>query len=136
MENLSNMMILFGGTGDLAKRKLFPALYNLLRGKALPDNFAIVAIGRREKNNQEYREFIYSFIEEELGINLDKKIWKELSSRIYYLPFSFEDDAGYERLKATLNTLKILIILKVIDFYLAVSPEYFGIIVNKINITI
>ena len=51
-------------------------------------------------------KFIYSFIEEELGINLDKKIWKELSSRIYYLPFSFEDDAGYERLKATLNTLE------------------------------
>ena len=134
MENLSNMMILFGGTGDLAKRKLFPALYNLLRGKALPDNFAIVAIGRREKNNQEYREFIYSFIEEELGINLDKKIWKELSSRIYYLPFSFEDDAGYERLKATLNTLENTYNTQGNRiFYLAVSPEYFGIIVNKIK---
>ncbi len=134
MEKLSNIMILFGGTGDLAKRKLFPALYHLLRGKTLPDNFALVAIGRREKNNEEYRDYIYFFIEEELGINLDKKIWEELSSRIFYLPFTFEDDGGYKRLKSTLETLENTYKTRGNRiFYLAVSPEYFGIIVNKLK---
>jgi glucose-6-phosphate 1-dehydrogenase len=47
-------MIIFGATGDLTKRKLFPALYNLARQKFLPDNFAIVGVGRQELSSDDF----------------------------------------------------------------------------------
>src|SRR5690554_4108582 len=89
-DDLSNIMVIFGGTGDLAKRKIFPALYHLLRESTLPEKFAIVAIGRRQKNNEEYREYIYNFMKKELNIKIDEEVWSNLSQRIYYLPFKFE----------------------------------------------
>ena len=48
-------MIIFGATGDLTKRKLFPALYNLAKQKFLSDSFAIVGVGRQEMSGEEFR---------------------------------------------------------------------------------
>ena len=48
-------MIIFGATGDLTKRKLFPSLYNLAKRKFLPDNFAIVGVGRQEMTSEDFR---------------------------------------------------------------------------------
>ena len=56
-KNLTSFMFtIFGSTGDLAKRKLFPALYYLYRDKLLPENFAVVAVGRREMTTEELKE--------------------------------------------------------------------------------
>ena len=46
-KNLSSIMVIFGGTGDLTRRKLMPALYNLVYDDLLPEHFAIVSVGRR-----------------------------------------------------------------------------------------
>jgi glucose-6-phosphate 1-dehydrogenase len=133
-DDLSNIMVIFGGTGDLAKRKIFPALYHLLRENTLPEKFAIVAIGRRQKNNEEYREYIYNFMKKELNIKIDEEVWSNLSQRIYYLPFKFEDSAGYERLKNTLKNLENTYHTHGNRiYYLAVAPEYFGVIVNQLK---
>ena len=51
------VMVIFGATGDLTKRKLFPALYNLARAKFLPENFAIVGVGRTEMSDEALSEF-------------------------------------------------------------------------------
>ena len=48
-------LVIFGATGDLTARKLLPALYGLWHGRFLPDNFAVIGVGRREKNDEEFR---------------------------------------------------------------------------------
>ena len=52
------VMVIFGATGDLTKRKLFPALYNLAKGGFLPEDFAIVGVGRQEMETNDYRSQI------------------------------------------------------------------------------
>ncbi len=52
------VMVIFGATGDLTKRKLFPALYNLAKENFLPKNFAIVGVGRQEMSSKEFKENI------------------------------------------------------------------------------
>ena len=56
--DLSAIMVIFGGTGDLTHRKLIPALYNLVHDNLLSENFAIVTIGRKTKTSDEYKNEI------------------------------------------------------------------------------
>ena len=60
-------MVIFGATGDLTKRKLFPALYNLAREKHLPSNFAIVGVGRQEMESAEFRRQMHDNLKEFAG---------------------------------------------------------------------
>ena len=80
MENFN--LVIFGATGDLTKRRLIPALYNLLKEKHL-QNYLSVCIGRKEWNNEEFREYLYEFIKTNIK-DLDEKTWNELKNRIYY----------------------------------------------------
>ena len=58
------VMVIFGATGDLTKRKLFPALYNLARDKFLSPNFAIVGVGRQEMTSDEFRKQMHEHLKE------------------------------------------------------------------------
>ena len=58
------LLVVFGGTGDLAHRKLYPAVYNLYLSGLLPENFALVAVGRRDKSIQDFRSQVMESIRE------------------------------------------------------------------------
>ena len=60
-------MVIFGATGDLTKRKLFPALYNLAKENFLPENFAIVGVGRQEIDSEDFRHKIIADLKEFVG---------------------------------------------------------------------
>jgi len=128
------ILVIFGGTGDLANRKLYPAVYNLFLSGMLPEEFALVSVGRREKTDNEFREdaaqAIVQFSRPNEGTR--NSLWKILS-RFYYHTVDFYDDEGYKRLKSILNELdhqygtegnRI--------FYLAVAPEHFAPVVERI----
>jgi glucose-6-phosphate 1-dehydrogenase len=133
--DLSCVMVIFGGTGDLTHRKLLPALYNLKHSGKLPDNFAVVSIGRKEISNEEYREQAYRSIKSFSRFkSFDEALWQEVSGRIYYRRFEFEDSSGYESLKDFLGDLDEKYNTKGNRiFYLAVAPEYFGLITDELN---
>lgn len=131
---LSCIMVIFGGTGDLTHRKLMPALYNLLCEKKLPHHFAIVSAGRRDKNNEAYRYEVYDAIRHYARFKIDDKTWGELRQRIYYVKVNFTEDEGYARLDSFLGELDDRYQTKGNRiYYLAVAPEYFGIIVEKLH---
>lgn len=131
---LSCIMIIFGGTGDLTHRKLIPAIYNLAKEKTLPKKFAVVSIGRRDIYLEEYRNQIYKSINNFSRYKLEDDIWNTVKDRIYYSKFNFDDNEGYIKLNESLKELD-----KKYDtngnrvYYLAVSPEYFGVIVDKLS---
>jgi glucose-6-phosphate 1-dehydrogenase len=133
--DLSCAMIIFGGTGDLTHRKLLPAIYNLKHSGKLPDNFAVVSIGRREISDEEYREQAYKSITSFSRFKtIDEDLWRDISGRIYYKRFEFEDSAGYANLKVFLENIDMDYNTKGNRiFYLAVAPEYFGSITDELN---
>jgi glucose-6-phosphate 1-dehydrogenase len=132
--DLSCIMVIFGGTGDLTHRKLMSAIYNLSYQKMLPDSFAIVSIGRRVLTDDEYRDTVEQSILRYSRFPVDKERWSELRNKIYYLNFDFKDNEGYIRLKDVLNNLDELYSCggnRV--YYLAVAPEHFEPIVEKLK---
>ncbi|MBU3113753.1 glucose-6-phosphate dehydrogenase [Clostridium lacusfryxellense] len=134
--DLSSIFVIFGGTGDLTKRKLIPAIFSLMYEERLPENFTIVAIGRREKTNQQYRDEMYESAKQFCRFSLNDKLWNKFSKRIFYKNFDFtSDNKGYRNLDLFLEKMdtKYLTGGKRL-YYLAVAPEFFeGIIRNLKN---
>jgi glucose-6-phosphate 1-dehydrogenase len=133
-DNLHGIMVIFGGTGDLTKRKLIPALYNLVHDGLLPEHFAIVAVGRREQSEETYQQEILEGLQTFSRNQIKESLWKELKSRLHYLQVDFTKKEDYTVLKNNLNELDQKIGAQGNRvFYLAVAPEYFETIVRGLK---
>lgn len=134
-EELSSMFIIFGGTGDLTKRKLIPAIFSLMYEEKLHENFTIVAIGRREKTNEEYRQDMYEYVNKFSRFPLDDELWLKFSKRIFYKTFDFtSDNNGYRDLDLDLEKMEAKYSTggKRL-YYLAVAPESFEGIIGSLK---
>ena len=125
------IMVIFGASGDLTKRKLLPALYHLRQNNLLPQQFSIVGVARRPLGDefaQDMREGIVEFGGADAG---DPRL-DEFVSHISYFALNFDDPAHYANLKAELDRIdKERNIGGTRLFYLATAPEFFaGIIEN------
>jgi glucose-6-phosphate 1-dehydrogenase len=120
-------MVIFGASGDLTKRKLIPALYNLARERLLPENFAVIGIARRPLTDASFRQKIGEDLKSLLPQPPDPKLWAFLEQRLYYHSGDLKDPKTYAALKELLarcdrdhgtagNYL----------FYLATTPDYFA----------
>ncbi|MGI6333335.1 MAG: glucose-6-phosphate dehydrogenase [Saccharofermentanales bacterium] len=137
--NQSCIFIIFGGTGDLTHRKLLPALYKLQKHELLPDNFAVVSVGRRDKTDEGYREEAVASIQgsrkDASEEAVDPDILNRLIQRIYYRRVNFDDDhTAYRALQTCLEQLDRQYKTNGSRlFFLAVAPEYFGVIVTRLK---
>jgi glucose-6-phosphate 1-dehydrogenase len=130
-----NAVVIFGASGDLTRRKLVPALYNLELEGLLPNGFGVVGFARRPIPDDTFRAQMLE------GINAfsrsgpaQPEVWEAFSQKLHYCPGNFDDPAAYQRLADTLNTL---------DaehgtagnrlFYLATAPEYFPVILQQLG---
>ena len=105
-KNLANGLILFGGTGDLTKRKLVPAIYNLYIDSLLPKNFFVASVGRRKKTQEEYKAELEEAIKKYSRNSFEKGKWDEVSSRIFYYELDFTKEEGYKDLDAYIINLE------------------------------
>ena len=139
MEKLNNkpeplIFTIFGATGDLTKRKLIPAAFTLFEQGLLPDGFKIIAIGRRDKTREGYRDEMESFMKDSLKREVNQQQWLKFKDSIIYFKMNFTENDGY----VLLNTLSVEIDK---DFgtagnriyYLATAPEFFEIIIKKLH---
>jgi glucose-6-phosphate 1-dehydrogenase len=127
-------MIIFGASGDLTKRKLIPALYNLLQSHYLPSDFAVIGFAFDQMTTEQYRQKISEDIHEFSEIQVTPDLWGWLEDRIYYLQGEFQDPAAYQRLSRQLAE---------IDrkhntggnhlFYLATSPTFFAKVTDQLG---
>lgn len=134
LDKIGNAFVIFGGTGDLTKRKLIPAIYNLKVDGLLPDNFFVTAVGRRDKSTEEFVGEMKAAVQEFSRTGFDENLWNDLSEKIYYYRLDFDADEEYldfdnylcklENKHGT-NGNRL--------FYLAVSPDFFGVIVEKLH---
>src|SRR4030088_2544663 len=79
------VLVIFGAAGDLTKRKLIPALYNLKKSNLLPDSFAVIGVARAEMNDEEFRRRLSDEIREFATDDIDPESWHWLEERLYYL---------------------------------------------------
>lgn len=127
-------MVIFGAGGDLTKRKLIPAIYNLAKGTLLPEQFAIVGVSVEPFTTEQFREQATKDIHEFSTAPVDKASWDWFVNRIYYLSGDFNDAQLYQKLTE---------MLKKVDqeqntqgnclFYLATSPKFFTLVVKRLG---
>jgi len=96
------IVVIFGASGDLAKRKLIPALFSLAEQQLLPSAFAIVGISRRNMTHEEFCQSQREFIEEE---RLKTPVWKSFEEGMSYISADFSDPSGYKRLADELTRI-------------------------------
>jgi len=128
------VMVIFGATGDLTKRKLIPALLNLAQENILPANFAIVGFAVNDLDTDTFRKTLGEEMPSFAPDPIDLKMWDDLSQRIYFVQGDFQDPAAYQRLKKQIEAAderhhtggnKF--------FYLAVAPRFFAPIVDQLG---
>jgi glucose-6-phosphate 1-dehydrogenase len=127
-------LVIFGGTGDLAHRKLLPAIYNLAHEGALPERFNLVAVSRSDIPHDDYREMARESIAKYSRREPDSQVLDKLLEHVRYVPGTFDDDGVYERLDEELRGFDSdagLPFNRV--FYLSTAPMFFPVIVGKLG---
>lgn len=128
------VIVIFGAAGDLTKRKLLPALYNMRLHKLLPDSFAIIGLSRADKDTNAFREDLAAAMREYTTAPFNEEEWRWLKERIYYLKGSFENEDSYHNLVQLLQSVDNTHGTKGnYLFYLATTEDYFETIVQKIS---
>lgn len=128
------IMVIFGGAGDLTKRKLIPALYNLEQNHLLPEEFAIVGVSSAQIGSDDYREKLGQDIREFATTRVESESWDWFSKRLYYMPGDFGDAGAYTRLRDMLKQVEAERGTKGnCLFYLATAPRFFGEIVKQLG---
>ncbi len=120
-------MLIFGAAGDLTKRKLIPALYNLKKSHLLSDNFAVVGVARAEMDDKEFRQRLRDDMREFATEEVEAQTWDWLAERLYYLSGDFNDEQTFVQLKGRLQQLESeRSTAGNVVFYLATAPKYFA----------
>src|SRR5438874_8354298 len=127
------IMVIFGAAGDLTRRKLIPALYNLAKAQLLSREFAIVGVAHNAMSTDDFRKKLSDDIRRYAGSEIDPDTWEWFTRRIYYITAEFDDKDLYSKLKTDLAKLDN-------DhsthgnyfFYLATAPRFFGPVVEQL----
>lgn len=123
-------LVIFGASGDLTRRKLIPALYQLTLADQLPDDLYIVGFARRDWDDAHFQKLMREAVHEFSRITpIDEKILDRLISQMRYVSSVFEDLEGYKKLDTLLDELGAENRL----FYLSTPPSVYEMIVEKIG---
>jgi len=127
-------MVIFGAAGDLTRRKLIPALYNLAKLQLLSREFAVIGIARGAMDSEEFRKKISEGMKEFSTSPVEPDLWEWFVRRLHYMQANFDDREMYPKLKEMLaKTDQDFSTHGNYFYYLATSPEYFGPIVEQLG---
>ncbi|OBG33553.1 MULTISPECIES: glucose-6-phosphate dehydrogenase [Mycolicibacter] len=129
-------VVIFGVTGDLARRKLMPAIYDLANRGLLPATFALVGFARRDWADEDFADVVYQAVKEHARTPFRQVVWDRLASGFRFVTGTFDDDEAFARLAQTLEEL---------DaergtggnhaFYLSIPPGAFPVVCEKLHST-
>ncbi len=124
VEEAPSALIIFGATGDLSSRKLFPAIYQLALHREFPEKMAIVGMANTAYTDETFREKAATFIGHK-----EEAIWNRLEQQMFYVSGTFDKDASYEKLKEKLQKINP----KNRVYYLSTHTDYFPVIVEQLK---
>ena len=127
-------LVVFGASGDLTRRKLVPALYNLEAGGSLPDHFATVGVARQPLSTEAFRAMMRAGVDEHSRRPPEEAVWRSFAERLEYVTGEFDDPATFQQLAAHLARLDQERGLEGNRlFYLATPPSEFGKILKALK---
>ena len=120
-------LVLFGVTGDLARKKLMPAIYDLANRGLLPPGFSLVGFARRDWATQDFGQVVHDAVKQHARTPFSEDVWRNLSEGFRFVPGTFDDPAAFDLLAKTVEELDR-------DrgtggnhaFYLSVPPSFFA----------
>ncbi len=124
----NHLIVIFGASGDLTRRKLIPALFNILKQNLMPSNFAVLGVGRTEMNDDSFREEMKSALAtfSEIQSAKDKEVLEKFLSLLFYCAIDTFKPEAYESLKHKVDRLDSDFKLNDnIIFYLATPPNLY-----------
>ena len=129
-------VVIFGASGDLTKRKLLPALYNLANEGFLAKQFAIVGVALDDLTTEKFQEKLSADIQEFATTKVETKVWEWFLERVYYFRMDFKDKNAYQQLKELIEQVsKDHLTQGNTFYYLATAPIFFGEIVRQLGET-
>jgi glucose-6-phosphate 1-dehydrogenase len=127
-------LVLFGVTGDLARKKVMPAIYDLSNRGLLPPGFSLVGFARRDWADQDFGKIVYDSVREHSRTPFREEVWRNLAEGFRFVPGSFDDDQAFELLSKTVEEL---------DqqrgtggnhaFYLSIPPSFFSVVCEQLE---
>jgi glucose-6-phosphate 1-dehydrogenase len=127
-------LVIFGATGDLARRKLLPALYNLAHEGALPERFHLVGVSRQEKAHEDYRNECEEAIRRFSRRKPDDDVLRSLLENVKYIPGTFDEESVYSQLGTVLAGFEQEAGEPLNRaFYLSTAPSFFPVIVEQLG---
>jgi glucose-6-phosphate 1-dehydrogenase len=98
-------LVIFGVTGDLSRKKLMPAVYDLANRGLLPPGFALVGFARRDWGREDFAQVVHDSVMQYARTEFKEDVWKQLAKGIRFVQGTFDDDASFDRLKDTIEEL-------------------------------
>jgi len=123
-------LVIFGATGDLTRRKLLPAVYNLSRGQRLPARFSVLGVGREPMPDDGLRSALHDSLREFAGVQGDDAVAQSLGERIHYVGGDFRDADLFRRIKTRLDEIDSA---GGVLFYLAIPPSAYAAVIEQLG---
>ncbi|MFC9980063.1 glucose-6-phosphate dehydrogenase [Gordonia sp. NPDC127522] len=127
-------LVIFGVTGDLARKKLMPAVYDLANRGLLPPSFALVGFARRDWTDEDFGAIVHDAVREHARTGFREEVWERLAEGFRFVQGAFDDDAAFDRLR---DTLKSLDVERGTDgnhaFYLSIPPGAFPTVCEQLE---
>jgi glucose-6-phosphate 1-dehydrogenase len=129
------VLTIFGASGDLTRRKLIPALYNLALGRRLPERFAVVGYARSEITHDLFRAKMRDAVSQFSRTGLkDESVWNEFAAHLYFIPGSYDESSGYRNLQEFIAGFdRGSRVLPVRVFYFALPPDLYGTVIEHLS---
>ncbi|HEY7147729.1 MAG TPA: glucose-6-phosphate dehydrogenase [Streptosporangiaceae bacterium] len=128
------VLVMFGVTGDLASKKLLPAIYDLANRGLLPPGFSLVGFARRDWADEDFAQLTYQAVKEHARTPFRDAVWQQVSEGVRFVPGEFSDDAAFDTLAQVVTDL---------DaergtggnyaFYLSIPPKAFPVVVRQLK---
>src|ERR1700759_3287926 len=128
------VLVMFGVTGDLARKKLMPAIYDLANRGLLPPGFSFVGFARRDWEDEDFAQVTYEAVKENARTPFREAVWQQLKEGVRFVSGEFTDDAAFDQLAECVRKLDI-------ErgtggnyaFYLSIPPKYFSTVVEQLK---
>ncbi|GHF28220.1 glucose-6-phosphate dehydrogenase [Streptomyces griseoluteus] len=127
-------LVIFGVTGDLSRKKLMPAVYDLANRGLLPPGFSLVGFARRDWEDQDFAQVVHDAVKEHARTPFREEVWQQLAEGMRFIPGDFDDDAAFDQLREAVEEL---------DasrgtggnfaYYLSVPPKFFPKVVRQLK---
>ncbi|GLF98607.1 glucose-6-phosphate dehydrogenase [Streptomyces yaizuensis] len=126
--------MIFGVTGDLSRKKLMPAVYDLANRGLLPPGFSLIGFARREWQDEDFAQEVYEAVKEHARTPFREEVWQQLNQGMRFVQGDFDDDDAFETLKKTITELdQAQGTGGNFAFYLSVPPKFFPKVVQQLK---